>query len=295
LNLIPEEDEDKLKTMYGSSKRFFDNSKLENILRISFQKDLMQLEKKEIPSLKGEKSKIKFTKTIRLRNQLNTTEDLFADKFKSNIEITNLSKTINSKPVIKKSSSVTEEKLTNNIFDFSKPPIHKNTNQDVSPNLNYFFEEDSTKFSNKATPDNTRFTPNSIRSERSNSRQKYTPPDSAKLPSINTTRSKKDYDLNGIIDVANDFKEDPVIKKKLNDIYQNIADIKKVLDQRAKNRVKVLSAPVGVDDTNDQASKVNKLVNNRVVNTQIKLKLTTPGNIVKALEKDKFPIKVVKK
>jgi hypothetical protein len=277
LNLIPEEDEEKIKTLYGSSKKFFDNTGVENVLRMSRQCDFMALEKKDIPLPKGNKlGRLKLSRTIRLNSNLTTTETSVTPKK----EITNLSKTIDRG--IKKS-----EKCDIEVNKDAKPLSSKTTVTDHSP-LRNFFEEESTKHSNKPTPD--RVTPTSIRTERSNSRKHATPPDSAKLPTIRTTRTNKDYDLNNIIDVANDFKEDPLIKRKLNDIYQNIADIKKVLDQRSKNRVKISSAPVGTEEAND-FRLTNKFVKNKLAYNNMKLKLN--GNIVKAT--DRIPIKIVKK
>jgi hypothetical protein len=294
LNLIPEEDEEKLKTMY-SSKKFFDNN-IENILRLT-KKEFRPAEK-EIPLTKCDKpTKFKINRSIRLKSPTNASSD-FAS------QVDTITPKVENK-VIKKSISATEKslnKFTNNVFTYPKQ-VTTSINHDNSATLNCFFEEDSTKLnSTKTTPDHTRFTPNSIKSERSNSRslKKYTtPPDSAKLPSIYSTRGKKDYDINNIMSVANDFKEDPVIKKKLNDIYQNIADIQKVLDQRIQNRIKISSAPVGLEDNEfavvDMRAENREKEGKRMIYNQLKLRLPNSGIVGRILDKDKFPIKVVKK
>jgi hypothetical protein len=286
--------------MYSSIK--FENN-LENILRIS-QKDFFS-EKKEItnqiPLPKSDlpkPTKLKFAKTIRLKNPLNGSKDISTESFTPNRELKNVNLINNNNEtesrVFKKSSSEIVDTNSNNVFNFSKIITSKlNTNRNHSPGI--YFEEDSTKInSSKATPDNTRFTPNSLRSERSSSRKYQTPPDSAKLPTICTTRGKKDYDINNIMNVANDFKEDPLIKKKLHDIYQNIEDIKKVLNQKSKTRIKISSAPVSLDGDNTEFLFKDKLVKNKLVYNQ-KIKLNNVGPILKAFEKDKCPIKLVRK
>jgi hypothetical protein len=336
-----------------SSKKFYDNKNLESLLRKSQQKEIKDIifeeENRDEPIITTTNNndhsnlpaKLKFTKSIKLKNPLNASRDISIETTTTPTKIINniangvgdsLSGGVETKfnKVIKKSVSAVEKSSAraaeNNIFDFSKQTVHNNkfhnTNSN-SPLTSRFYEEDSTKIhSSKITPDQTRFTPNSIRSERSNSRslRKYTtPPESAKLPTIQTNRGKKEYDIHNIIDAASDYKEDPMIKKKLNDIYQNIEDIRKVLNQRSKNRVKISSAPVGLDDpslnscdfmmfdnqyhskfeNNNNNKTTNKLVKNRMVYNHMKIKLNNGlgvgSNLVKGYEKDKFPIKVVKK
>lgn len=69
------------------------------------------------------------------------------------------------------------------------------------------------------------------------------------LPAISTNRKKMkiedvDYDISSVIKKANDFKEDPIVQKKMEDIIQNIDDIRNVIRQKAKNRMKISSAPI---------------------------------------------------
>src|SRR5690606_21247131 len=109
---------------------------------------------------------------------------------------------IKPKKIYKKATSATEKQLVtdyNPIFDFTK---RKHTSITNSP-----FDESTKVYSSKQTPE--RITP--IRSDRSGSkcakRKPYaTPPDSARLPVIYTHR--RDYDINNIIETANDYKED---------------------------------------------------------------------------------------
>jgi hypothetical protein len=95
----------------------------------------------------------------------------------------------------------------------------------------------------------------------------YTPPDILpKLPAIQTSRrkvnsttsTKENFDIKNIIDAADGYKEDPVIKKKLDDIMQNIVDIRNVLNQKTKTRLKIASAPTNLEDTD-----VNSILNGR--------------------------------
>lgn len=69
------------------------------------------------------------------------------------------------------------------------------------------------------------------------------------LPVISTNRRKlnKDqvaYDISSVFKEANNFKEDPIVQKKMEDIIQNIDDIRNVINQKAKNRMKISSAPI---------------------------------------------------
>jgi uncharacterized membrane-anchored protein YjiN (DUF445 family) len=66
------------------------------------------------------------------------------------------------------------------------------------------------------------------------------------LPSIGSTSKpikKINYDLNNIFDMANQLKEDPEIKNKIDSLLQNIVDIKNVLKQKNIIRNKISSAP----------------------------------------------------
>lgn len=91
----------------------------------------------------------------------------------------------------------------------------------------------------------------------------HTPPDVSKLPAITTNRRKVktqdiNYDITNIFDAADNFKEDPIIKKKLNDIMQNIVDIRNVLNQKSKARFNIASAPSNLEDTD-----LNSILNGR--------------------------------
>lgn len=159
------------------------------------------------------------------------------------------------------------------------------------------------------------------------------PPD--KLPLINSSRRKLniDSDLTNIFDAANNFKEDPVIKQKLDDILQNIVDIKNVLNQKTKTRVKIASAPsnkdtttnalnstldknptpssvfgrrkytAGGNNTNSNVNLTNNGINNNMTNTNTVNHIINSTNAMNInniknnlnIKKDKVPIKLVKK
>jgi hypothetical protein len=65
------------------------------------------------------------------------------------------------------------------------------------------------------------------------------------LPIIKTN---KNSDLNSIFKEIDDFKEDPVIKRKLDDIMQNILDIRNVLSSKSNMRLKIASAPTNMEE-----------------------------------------------
>lgn len=56
------------------------------------------------------------------------------------------------------------------------------------------------------------------------------------------------------------FKEDPEIKKKLIDIMSNITDIKKTISQKKKQRNKLVSAPVLINDFEYSKEKNNQRI-----------------------------------
>ncbi len=115
----------------------------------------------------------------------------------------------------------------------------------------------------------------------------YTPPEiSNKLPAVQTSRrkvnstisTKENFDIKNIIDAADGYKEDPVIKKKLDDIMQNIVDIRNVLNQKTKTRLKIASAPTNLEDP-DVSSILNARyqVNSAKLSENLKLR----GNFAK--------------
>jgi hypothetical protein len=102
-----------------------------------------------------------------------------------------------------------------------------------------------------------------------------TPPDRKfgnRLPAINSQRRKvsshdsnntisetnSNLDIKSIFAVADGYKEDPIIKQKLDDIMQNIVDIRNVIDQKFKKRIKVASAPTNCEDAEFKALMTNR-------------------------------------
>jgi len=61
------------------------------------------------------------------------------------------------------------------------------------------------------------------------------------LPHI---KFNKTFDIENIIDEADKFKNDPIIKKKLDDMMINILDIKNAINNKTIEREKVASAPI---------------------------------------------------
>ena len=227
LNQIPEEDEDKLRTLYNSSKKFFENKQSSRVSEESNGSNILHNKLKNI-RIPRDRSAESFSTT-------NDSVKKIKEEDKGFIKV--------KRPV----------------FDYSK----RSNNNSKSP-VNNVREE--------------------LRTERNNSinQRRIETADHIKLPTISTNRGKSD--LSNILNEANELKEDPIIKKKLNDIFQNIEDIKKVLDQKTKKRMKIASAPVGSCDTNlDLPIKKNILPNFKVGNKLLNKK-----------EKDKFPVKIIK-
>jgi hypothetical protein len=94
-------------------------------------------------------------------------------------------------------------------------------------------------------------------------------PNKIKLPSINSNRTKENkISLNDIISEYNEHKKDPVIRKKLNNILNDISDIKKVILSKEKNRIKISSAPTGIfeDENNFTFSQFPKIQHKQILN-----------------------------
>jgi hypothetical protein len=143
--------------------------------------------------------------------------------------------------------------------------------------------------SNRARNNNLKI-PNIAETARS---KPHTPPDiMSKLPAIqtgrrkvaSTTTTKANFDIKNIMDAADGYKEDPVIKKKLDDIMQNIVDIRNVLNQKTKTRLKIASAPTNLEDT-DIGSILNGrnqlLSGNRPFNKALGENSMARGNFMK--------------
>jgi hypothetical protein len=225
LNQIPEEDEEKLRTLYNSSKKFYE---------------------------------IKETRV----NQENNRTNILHNKLK-NIRIPrdrsaeSFSTTNDSVKKIKEDDEKGTIIVKRPVFDYSK----KTNNNSKSP-VNNVREQ--------------------LRTERNNSlnQRRIDTADHLKLPTISTNRGKNDLAI--ILNEAKELKEDPIIKKKLDDIFQNIEDIKKVLNQKTKKRMKIASAPVGSCDANIDFIQKKSIIPN--------FKL---GNkIINKKDKDKFPVKI---
>ncbi len=346
--MIPEEDEEKIKTEYESSKKFFDAKKLEQFT--SFNEKLLENaifmpeESKNISDLIKE--------TYRVPSSPNK-------KFRVKTPNKNLSVKLETKTLVnsdsKESETTTAESKKNNnqqsCFDFSKLNLNSNvrTLSNLSQNSNNLkIESPSNKKANeikktldpspqnflenkklpaqdnknkanvKRTQSITKTTENKFRDFKP-----QTPPEvlnTVKLPPITTRRrltplsKNSNLDLGKIFQAADSHKEDPIIQKKLDDIMQNIADIKNVLDQKHKTRVKIASAP-------DQTEKIFSRqlgYNKNSINYDFKTKASTANNEVRErkmvlnsisnnsasdgkesalfkIKKDKIPIKLVKK
>jgi hypothetical protein len=99
------------------------------------------------------------------------------------------------------------------------------------------------------------------------------------LPSINpittTTRPMKKikFEINNIFDLATQyFQEDQEVKNKIDNLLQNIVDIKNVLKQKSKSRSKISSSP--------SSTKYHGLGNsNNELNNRIKILLQITVNI----------------
>jgi hypothetical protein len=86
------------------------------------------------------------------------------------------------------------------------------------------------------------------------------------LPVIHTNRTpsvKINSEIENIFDLAHHyFNEDPEVKLKIDNLMQNIVDIKNVLNQKTKSRGKLSSAPVQMvgrtGDLNFKNNNINK-------------------------------------
>lgn len=385
--MIPEEDEEKIRTEYNTGKKFYN---IENSLRESVMSSF-RLNSKEscnvrevnqmLDTIKSKNTKEVREFNIKMKTSLTLTSPThrpseMPDHLKENIGLPNQSMT----PVapIKKSMTVmkvrhmrqkSKERLIESpstaeiTLDSAKSKRAVNLSEDkierpdkspsVNPSVSLSFKE-SSKFFNKPiivkADDNKPqismlneiLSPKTRRideSEKSNSHnyssnttpekinrdqavklrkvvKSGTAPDN-KLPSISTGRKRTDinYDIKNIFNAANNYKEDPLIKMKLDDIMQNIADIRCVLNQKSKTRVKVSSAPSNNEDRTNVVnnfaamnSTTSHLRNNAFVKSGVGLvgnenykkpviaNNTNKNGVIKVFkDKDKSPIRLVKK
>jgi hypothetical protein len=202
-------------------------------------------------------------------------------------------------------------------------PVKIHNKEESERNISYN-NYSSNNYSNSTTPETSSIKPaRNASKSKTDFKKPFTPPDNnkLKLPIINTNRRKIDInnDINNIFQNASNFKEDPVIKKKLDDIIQNIADIKNVLNQKTKARLKISSAP-GNYNTNDDKftfspdknpfqntfkdeknitfSRFNINNNSKAIinTTNLTTGIDTRRKIVKQVkEKERVPAKLVKK
>jgi len=212
---------------------------------------------------------------------------------------------------------------------FSKNQVLKNTNYNFFSNkelskseleeLNHF-----NPYKNKDYVSNYNFSNNKIVNENGNkkktlfkqsnvaSKESSFGGSGLKLPVINSNRSgsgggKINLDIKNLLNECGEYKEDPIIKKKLTNIMNDIVEINKVITTKTNNRIKVSSAPSqpfgDKQDTNDekaftfskfpqlQAEKGLKLSKNAEIhiNNFNSRKFVKPESIV---SKEKAPIKI---
>jgi len=139
-----------------------------------------------------------------------------------------------------------------------------------------------------------------------------------KLPIINSNRSgsgggKINLDIKNILNECGEYKEDPIIKKKLNNIMNDIVEINKVITTKTNNnkRIKISSAPTQPNTADNQDGSGNdekiftfskfpqlkEIEKGRKIskNAEINLNNFNTKKFVKAetyLSKDKVPIKI---
>lgn len=196
----------------------------------------------------------------------------------------NVIKETNNKDIFKETANFNSklEPILNNqtngnlLFDRQSPKYHHkvesaftfHNNKDEQP------EVSKTQTAKRSQSNRTRkesFPQDNIRS----TIKAQTPPDRKygnKLPAINSQRRKisslesnstfsdtnSNLDIKNIFAVADGYKEDPIIKQKLDDIMQNIVDIRNVIDQKFKKRLKIASAPTNCEDAEFKALMTNR-------------------------------------
>lgn len=256
--------------------------------------------------------------------------------FRESLKVNNTNSNLyNSKNSNSNNTQEDERPLTGTLSQSNKngEPIKLQSKEESEKNISYN-NYSSNNYSNSTTPETSAIRPSRTNSKIKTSIKKpFTPPDNKnlKLPAINNNFKRKyeiNNDINNIFQNASNFKEDPIIKKKLDDIIQNIADIKNVLNQKSKSRLKISSAPNNnkeekfafspnkntyddsknllntlKDDKNVTFSKFNYLENNTKVNsdnnntnhTTNNLNETKKRFVKQNSDREKLPIKLIKK
>jgi hypothetical protein len=319
--IIPEEDEDKLKTEYATTKKFYELSNVEpfinNSKNIDPDKHEDMIEEKIEIEIEQERPmffKIKIKKNLE-KIQVNHTRQVSArDKSSlespSTREFTCDSVKNNKDTNIKKfySPSITGENKPK-YFNFEtigklnpreqilsdRGEIRENFKMFLSPEKNYvsktrvFNQEDRINLQSRAK---SRENSLKIKTREDVLEFKIKPrtPSDIKLPIIKKTQenlNKPNCEFNkikSILNLANNFKEDPILQKKMENILQNIDDIRNVINQKNKNRSKIFSAP---------ANNTRRLSFATNMKPKVKESIVKEMNRVK--QNEKIPIKVFKK
>lgn len=271
--MIPEEDEEKIKTEYIETRR----------TRVSYEDSKNYLEEKQTGCLENKLS---------LKNSFNHKYKLDQDKIERilspNLQAPRLNSKLKLKLVDKENTnfhvSDSQNKSLNSLelFKNSKDTLHTNmTNAKREV-------EGKNKTLHSSNVNNT-YTCRNFNPEVN----KNFIPIKSKLPPV--ILKKNTYnDLDKIFNAADSFKEDPDIKKKLDNIIQNIVEIKNVLNQKTKERVKITSAPTKISDRVKQSKLFSINFGKRDV-SKIKQDTHLHFKYPKSALKDQQPVKVVEK
>lgn len=240
--MIPEEDEDKQKTetkFYKVSNNNNNNTNKNNIYVNNLQKVKKNFRKIQIDTTNSQ-IKTDFSAINPLTISAATYTRLNQDKERKEI-----SKILNGNSNNRENSNV---KL--------KKPI-KIERSIESPSTSEF-THDTTKKSN-TTDENTIkerlnvFSARNISSRNTNQNVLFPPPTRRPMSNLN-------FGGDALWKKLDNFKEDPEIKKKLIDIMSNITDIKKTISQKKKQRSKLVSAPMMLNEFEYSKEKNNQRI-----------------------------------
>lgn len=270
--MIPEEDEEKLKTVYETSNKFFDANKL--CLKDEKSSDFMDSH----PCEGNSEHYVNFSRlSPYLPDSLKTSQRIYSSE--------SAVKTKNNRPDLSREKSLGSFSTTNEYTnDSGKRRFSGHNKEDKSKQISHNIF-DSSKLNLLPLSAGRKGKFQFSKSDDFNF-------DSNFLPII-SERKRLDGDIKSIFEEADNFKEDSFIKKKLDSIIQNISDIREVLNKKSKLKYKMVSEQNNIEEAKTELP--NFKIYNDELNVEDNKLIDTKGIRLRSNLKSVFSLREKKK